>query len=382
MSDATRAVATAAVLPFVVDELLRGGLTLSAIRLVVATGVHRGATPAEMAAILGSYHGKLQIENHDPHDPERLFAIGKTTRSNAVEINKTVAASDLRIIIGKIEPHEFAGFSGGRKSVLPGIASARCILFNHRPEMVLHPNAVAGILAGNPIHEDMAEAARLLGVDFGVNLIQDAAGAPIGIFAGDLTASHAAGVAFYRQHFGVQLRQRADIYLVTPGFPLNIDLYQSIKALVALTPIVKAGDRIVFYAACPEGVNADDMLAPFERADGLDDVLAHLREHYQIQMDHALLLAKLYQKGVEIFAHCPGVDEEILRKMRMHPFRRLEDALCAAAAPLDVAAPLPDASEAPSTGTDMPCSAAGAPGGAAKPKLMILPAPQRFVIDA
>lgn len=353
VSDATRAVATASVLPHIVKELESAGMTLSQIRLIVAIGVHRDATVEEMKQLAGIYDGKIAIENHDPFTPEKLVTLGTSINGNIIQVNKTVYESDLRICIGKIEPHEFAGYSGGRKSVLPGIASESCIVYNHRPEMILNQRAISGVLNGNPIHEDMLEAALMLGVDFCINLVQNAKGEPLGVFAGDIEKSHLAGIAYLKKHFGLCLKERADIYLVTPGHPLNIDLYQSIKSLVALTGIVKQGDTIVMYSACPEGTNSEDMVEPFYQSDTLDGVIDYLTKNYRVQMDHALLLSKLYQKGVTIIAHCPGVKSDILKAVRMTPADSGEEAL-------EIAV-----SRYPTK----------------PPKLMIFPMPQRMVLE-
>lgn len=327
VSDATRAVATSKVLPYVVEELLAAGLELDKISLIVATGVHREATKDEMAAICGQFYGKIQITNHDPYTPEKLVVLGTTSLGNTAEVNKSAYEADFRISIGKVEPHEFAGFSGGRKSVLPGISSERCIAYNHRPEMILNSNSVSGILEGNPIHMDMLETARMLGVDFCISLVQNAAGTPLGIFAGTLIESHMAGIRYLSSIYQIELKHHYDIYLVTPGYPLDIDLYQSMKALIALTAVAKRDDTIVFYSRCSEGVNSEDMMKPFEEGGDVEEILKRVTANYRIQMDHALLLCKLYQKGVNIIACSPGVSHEVFSTLKMTPASDLDDAL-------------------------------------------------------
>lgn len=327
VSDATRAVQTPKVLPYIIRELEEAGITPRQIRIVVAIGVHRNATVQEMEDIAGIYKGIIAVENHDPYTKSSLCVLGTTSFGTQVEINKTVYDSDLRISIGKIEPHEFAGFSGGRKSVLPGVSSESCIIHNHRPEMILNHNAVAGILEGNPVHMDMLETAKMLGIDFTVNLVQNVRGEPVGVFTGELEEAHIKGVEFVKSHFGVNLKDKGDIYLVTPGSPLNIDLYQSVKCLIALTSIVKAGDAVVFYSKCAEGVNSVDMVEPFKVSPNLDEVLKFVTENYKIQMDHTLLLCKLYQKGVKVTAYVPGVEKEILSLMHITPAGSLQEAV-------------------------------------------------------
>ncbi|WP_455760149.1 nickel-dependent lactate racemase family protein [Cloacibacillus evryensis] len=354
VSDATRAVATAQVLPFIVRELNEAGISLEDIRLIVATGVHRNATEAEMKVIAGDYYGKIRIENHDPYTPEKLVTLGKTSFGNYAEVNRSAYEAELRVAVGKIEAHEFAGFSGGRKSVLPGIASEKCIVYNHRPEMILNPSAVSGVLKDNPVHLDMLETARLLGIDFCVNMVQNAQGQPLGIFAGEMEAAHLKGIEFLRLIFGMKLSHSANIYLVTPGAPLNIDLYQSIKALVALTPVVKENDTIIFYSKCTEGINSEDMMAPFKGAPSLEAVMKTVTENYRIQMDHALLLCKLYQKGAGIIACSSNIEPGAFADLRMTTAESVDQAIKTAIKRREA--------------------------GAVKPALAIIPTPQRLVL--
>ena len=329
VSDATRAAATQLVLPYIVNELKLAGLYEKQIKIVVATGVHRPATTEEMKSIAGAFYGMIPIENHDPYSPDKLKTIGTTSFGTSVEVNKSVYESDLRISIGKIEAHEFAGFSGGRKSVLPGISSEKCIQFNHRPENILNRHAISGTLDGNPIHMDMLESAKMLGIDFCVNLVQNAVGQPLGVFAGNLEKSHLAGVSFLRSIYGVELNQGANIYVVTPGTPLNIDLYQSMKALIALIPVVHHGDTIVFYSKCTEGINSEEMMRPFNNNKGstIDDVLKYVVANYRIQMDHALLLCKLYQKGVNIIACSPNILKAQFEALHMTASKNIREAV-------------------------------------------------------
>ena len=163
VSDPTRGVPTAKVMPILLEELASAGVPRSAVTVVVATGVHRPATEDEIKEIVGAGNIEgLKVINHDPYDGKQLVTLGKTSFGTLVEVNRTVYEADLRIAVGKVEPHEFAGFSGGRKSVLPGIAGEKTIEFNHRPEMLISPAARPGQLEGNPIHLDMMEAAGML----------------------------------------------------------------------------------------------------------------------------------------------------------------------------------------------------------------------------
>lgn len=318
ISDATRAVPTGRLAKFVVDELTAGGVPLSGITFFVAIGVHRPATEGEMKLFLGSLYGKVKVENHRPFDPENIISLGKTSSGTPIEVNKGAYACDLHIQIGKVEPHEFAGFSGGRKSVLPGISSEETIIVNHRPEMILHPKAAIGVLDGNPVHEDMVEAAKKFRIDFAVNCIVNNELHLAAAFAGGLEESHMAAIDFVRQSLSVSI-SKPDIIVTTPGQPLDIDFYQTVKALIALTEILDETITVVLYCGCGEGVNSPDMLRAFRSSDDLNEVIKFTTENYQIQMDHVLLLSKFLKKNVKIVVCCPNVSDQEIRDMFMIP---------------------------------------------------------------
>ena len=328
VSDASRGIPTAKILPFVVTELTAAGVRPEQITVVVATGVHRPANSEEISAILGpKYAGKLKVLNHQPFRQEQLKYLGETSFGTPVEVNKTVWESDFRIAIGKVEPHEFAGFSGGRKSVLPGISSEKTIEINHRPEMLLHPEARPGELEKNPISLDMLEAAQLLGINFIVNLVLNSAGEIIGLFTGSLKEAHLQAVQFMRSFCQFNFKTQPDIIVTTPGRPLNIDFYQSIKPLIALGPVMKAGNILVLYSACTDGMGTEDMLIPYEGATTPAEVIERLKQNYKIQMDHALLLCKILQKGVKVVATSPRVPAETLRRLFIEPAATPQQAL-------------------------------------------------------
>lgn len=328
VSDSTRGIPTAKILPFVIEDLLKAGISYDQICIVIALGVHRPATKEEIEEIVGvEYVDKIEIQNHEPYDYNKLVYLGDTSFGTPVEVNKTVYDSDLRIIIGKVEPHEFAGFSGGRKSVLPGISSEKTIEINHRPEMLLHKNARPGVMIGNPINEDMEESARMLGINFAINLVQDSDADIIGVFCGDLFQSHYSAIDFIKSFCDITLHEKADIVVTTPGVPLNIDLYQSIKPIIALAPVMKKDGVIVMYSECTEGVNSEDMVRAYDGATSLENVIQNLTEDYKIQMDHSLLLSKIMQQKIKIVTYSPNVEDEVFEKMFIIPSTSTEDAL-------------------------------------------------------
>lgn len=329
--DSTRGVPVAQILPQLVTTLAAEGLGLDTITVVVATGVHRPATPEEIDDLLGPLKGKIKIISHDAFNKEELVFLGTTTRGTPVEVNRTVYECDFRIAIGKVEPHEFAGFSGGRKAILPGVSAERTIEINHRPEMLLVPEARPGVLEGNPVSEDMVEAARMLGLDFVVNVVQGAAGEILEVFAGDMEAAHQAAAQYLRSFCQVDLKRKPDIVVTTPGKPLNIDFYQALKAIIALEHVIAPGGTIVLYSACPDGLGTTDMFKPYEGAASIDDVIANLKATYKIQMDHALLVCKVLAHGVHVIASSPNVPgdklEAVMFESACSPQEALDRAL-------------------------------------------------------
>jgi nickel-dependent lactate racemase len=309
--DVTRGVPVADILPTVIHELERSAIRLEQVTVVIATGVHRPASREEIATIVGSLAGRVRVINHNPFEPGQLVYLGTTRLGTPIEINRTVFEADLRIAIGKVEPHEFAGFSGGRKAVLPGVASEHTIQMNHSPEMLLVPRAAPGLLEGNPVSEDMDEAADMLGLDFIVNTVQGTQGQRLGVFAGELKKAHREAVKFVRSFCGIEIEEQPDIIVTTPGPPLNIDLYQSLKSIIALGELLQPGGIIVLYSACPDGFGTTDMFTPYKGVKSLEEVITNLKAGYKIQMDHALLVTKVLLRGITVIATSPNIPSDV-----------------------------------------------------------------------
>jgi nickel-dependent lactate racemase len=173
----------------------------------------------------------------------------------------------------------------------------------------------------------MAEAAGMLGIHFTVNVVLNQQGQTIGVFTGGLKEAHEAAVAFMRSFCQITLTSPPDIVVTTPGRPLNINFYQSVKPLIALAPIMATGSVLVLYCSCRDGLGSDDMLIPYEGAKDIDDVIRRLNESYKIQMDHALLLGKILLKGVRIVVATESVDASVLRRMFLDTARTPQQAL-------------------------------------------------------
>ncbi len=255
-TDITRATPNERILPVLLAELAVAGVPQSQITLINALGTHRPQTEAEMIQLLGpnvySSHRCLQ---HDAFDDDLLVSVGSTSRGNPVRLHHLLLESDLCILTGFIEPHFFAGFSGGPKGVLPSLAGFESVLSNHGTEMISHPNANWGILEGNPIWEEMREVALRVPHTFLLNVAMNSEKKITGVFAGDLVAAHAAGCQFVKQTAMVPVPSLYDIVVSSnSGYPLDQNLYQSVKGMSAASQIVRAGGAIIMAAECADGI--------------------------------------------------------------------------------------------------------------------------------
>ena len=274
ISDATRGVPTHLVAGHIIKELAAAGIEYDKILFVVALGVHREATADEIRSFIGDeYYGKVRVENHKPRDTAYLAEIGTTSFGTPVEVYKAAYECDLHISIGKVELHCFAGFSGGRKSVLPGISGARTIAANHSVQNLLDENSIPGVLENNKIHLDMVEAAELYRLDFTVNFVMNDDLLTSGIFAGSMNSAYSAAVRFLRNYCEVKIPEKPDIIVSSTGKPKNIDFYQAVTSLVALVPVLTPDITVVLLCQCPEGINSKDMMRPFEAASTVEGAL-------------------------------------------------------------------------------------------------------------
>ncbi|TAL39929.1 MAG: nickel-dependent lactate racemase [Spirochaetes bacterium] len=255
-TDATRATPNSMVLPVIVDELNRAGVPDSRITLLNATGAHRAQTEGEMRALVGGpLFARVRCVQHDACDAAAHAACGATPGGNRVELDRAYLDAQFRIVTGFIEPHFFAGYSGGPKAILPGIASLGSITANHAAHLVSHQDATWGVTEGNPVWEEMAAAARLAPPDFCVNVSLDPDARVTGVFAGELFAAHAAGCAFVREHAMAGVDEAFDVTIATnSGYPLDQNLYQAVKGMSAAARVTRPGGTIIIAAACEEGL--------------------------------------------------------------------------------------------------------------------------------
>ena len=253
VDDFTRPAPSHLMVPPILEELNMAGVRDEDITIIFACGTHRAVTDEEARKLLGEeVVERVRYVSHDCN-AEDLVYVGKTkTHGTEVYINRIYAEADVKILTGDVTLHYYAGYGGGRKSILPGISGHKTIQHNHA--MLLHSKARTGILEGNPIHEDMMEAAELAKVDFILNVVLNSKGEIVKAFAGDWKEAFYEGVKLVDEMYKVPVERKADIVLVScGGHPFDIDLYQAYKAVDGALQIVKRGGVIVWVAECSQG---------------------------------------------------------------------------------------------------------------------------------
>ncbi|HWG58135.1 MAG TPA: nickel-dependent lactate racemase [Candidatus Acidoferrales bacterium] len=259
--DITRPVPNREILPPMLRRLERAGIARPNILILIATGSHRAATPAEIEEICGGYVAEnYAVANHDGADLSAHQDLGATPSGTRVYLDRRFIAADLHITVGFIEPHLMAGFSGGRKLVAPGLAATETIKTLHSPRFMRDPRAVEGSLENNPLHRELLEIARMARHDFmlDVALARNAERGPraiAGVFAGAPAEAHAAGAEFVARVMRESLPEPVDAVITTAaGYPLDLTFYQAVKGVTAAAHVVKPGGKILLLAACDEGI--------------------------------------------------------------------------------------------------------------------------------
>jgi nickel-dependent lactate racemase len=336
-SDATRSVPNKALLPLVVASLRTGGIAEDQITVIIALGAHRSLDEREKADLLGEWASRLNVVNHDPHG--ECVSVGTTSAGHELRLSRSFCDAELRVALGLVEPHEFAGFTGGGKSILPGIAAYDSIVRNHSLEMLRQPGARPGALAGNQIREEMDEAARLSGLHFILNVVLDSRQVPLAVAAGDPVEAHRVLVDFVDGYARVQpprdieLSDEAPDLIVTgPGQPLDINLYQSVKPLVALESWVGEATRVVLLSRCWDGNGSRQMIEPFRSGGGPRQVMERLAKAYTIEKDHSYFISRFLSHCPNVVACCPGVEAEDLEAVGFTASARVDEAVSIASA--------------------------------------------------
>lgn len=254
--DITRPAPNRTVLPQVLHLLERAGIAPSDIIILIATGLHRAATPQELRDIVGpDILSRYAVTSHDARDASSHIDLGVTRSGTRVLIDRRFVESDLHISLGFIEPHLMLGFSGGRKLVAPGLAGEETIKRLHSPFFMRDPRVVEGSFPENPLHDELLEIAQMARHDFIVDVALTRSRQIARVFAGDPVQAHASGVEFVRKATLALLDAPVDVVITTSaGYPLDLTYYQAVKGVTAASHIVKSGGMILLTAACQEGL--------------------------------------------------------------------------------------------------------------------------------
>lgn len=328
-SDHTRPVPSKIIVPQMLEEIRRGNPEAE-ITILIATGCHRGPTREELEEKFGpQIVSKEHIFIHDSADEAVMVDMGTLPGGGKLLLNGLAVQADLLVSEGFIEPHFFAGFSGGRKSVLPGVAGRETVYANHCARFIDDPNARCGILEGNPIHQDMLFAAQKANLAFIVNVVIDSAHRVIASFAGDCDQAHREGTKFLEGLCRVPAVP-ADIVITTNnGYPLDQNIYQTVKGLCTAEAAAKPGGVIIMAAACEDGAGGEAFFQTFAQDRDADHILKQIRavpaEKTQADQWQSQIFARILSHFQVIFIS--QAPDEMVRAFHMTPAHSLEQAL-------------------------------------------------------
>ena len=322
-TDITRATPNHRLIPWLLDYL-SGLVPRENITLLNGLGTHRPNTRAELEKLLTpAVVENYRVLNHEPENLAAHVQLGVTRDGTPALLNRHLVAADVRIITGFIEPHFFAGFSGGPKGIMPGVAHLRTVMSNHGARNIGDANAVFGVTEGNPIWEEMRDIALRAGPSFLLNVALNDERQITGIFAGDLIAAHQAGIEFVRRSAMQPVGELFDVVVTTnSGYPLDMNLYQGVKGMSAGARILKPGGTLILAAECREGMPANSPMDKMLRSvSGPETVLALLAASGEARPEQwqAQILA-LIQRRANILVYS-SLPDEIIRAAHLKPCR-------------------------------------------------------------
>ena len=330
ISDITRPVPNPLLLPLITAELEAAGMPAEQITILIATGIHRPNEGAELERLVGpEVAARYRVINHFSKNQAEMEQVGTIGEGVPAYVNRSYLQADLKILTGFIEPHMWAGFSGGRKSILPGISSVKTLEFMHGPEMVAHPQTRYGVLEGNPFHEAGLAVMEMAGADFIVNVTLDTSKRVTGVFAGHPVKAHLQGVEFLSHHCVKHLEQPLDFVVTTnAGAPLDCNLYQSAKGLSGVSGAVREGGVILIATECLEGFGSEEYRAVFEHATTPAAFIEKLMKK-EFFLPDQWCAQETYQVMLknEVWVYTHGIDAATLKRFHFHPVAALDAAI-------------------------------------------------------
>ncbi len=313
-SDISRPLPSYDVLPAVLDELYAGGAAAEDITVVLALGSHRKHTEEEMQHLVGERCWReVKCVDSDISD---CVHMGTTTAGTPVDITRVVAEADVRICLGNIEFHYFAGYSGGAKAIMPGVSTPAAIQQNHR--MMVSPDACAGKLEGNPVRADIEEAGEICGIDYIVNAVLDEHKKIVFAVAGDVTEAHRVGCAYLDEMYRKKLPQQADIVLVSQGgAPKDANLYQVQKALDNAKHAVRDGGTIILIGACPEGLGSKTFERWLTTAPTAHSMVEEIGRNFELGGHKAAAIGMVLDRArIDLISE---MDDDFVRSIFLNP---------------------------------------------------------------
>jgi lactate racemase len=308
------------------------GVSPDDVTILIATGTHRTNNHAELESMLGpDIVKRYRVVNHDSRDSTSLEYVGRTSSDVPVFINRAWLHADVRITTGFVEPHFFAGFSGGPKMVAPGLAGLDTVLVLHDARRIGHPNATWGVTEGNPIHDDVREIAKMVGVHFAVDVTLNRSQKITAVFAGNLFLEHRAACAAAKRDAMRAVNTPFDVVLTTnSGFPLDQNLYQAVKGMSAAAKVVKPGGTIVCAAECCDGLPSHGSYGQVLASQPSPERLLAMinTPGYSVPDQWQVQIQAQIQMKAKVQVKASGLDPDAIRAAHFQPIDDVTAAVC------------------------------------------------------
>jgi nickel-dependent lactate racemase len=332
VNDPTRVANSHVFMPLLLNELNSAGVPDQDMFIMFAVGAHRGLPPQEMAQLVGPETAKrVKMYNSDARDPSQFQRVGTTSRGNDICFHKRVVEADHIVCTGSIVYHFMAGFGGGRKALLPGVASYETICRNHA--LMLDPNAVMGKLQGNPLYEDQVEGTEMLRPSFLLNVVLNEKKEFLKVYAGDYIQAHLEACKFVESVYGTPISGRADLVIATcGGYPKDINVYQLQKTMDNAWLAVREGGVVIILGECVEGVGDDLYLEWMKKYQTPANIEEAIRANFVVGGHKAYAVTRLMKRADFILVS--GLDPALSRTLLFTPARDVKEALAIAFAKL------------------------------------------------
>jgi len=327
ISDITRPAPNRLILPPILEAIETVGIPRSAVTILIATGIHRPSTQEERVRLVGpDIAGAYRIVDHLSKQSEDMVEVGRIAGTVPALVNRLYVEADLKLLTGFIEPHMWAGYSGGRKSILPGISSVETLQFMHGPEMIAHPMTEYGQLEGNLFHEAGLQIMEKTGADFVVNVTLNKKREITGIFSGHPVRAHLEGCAFLAKHCVRELDAPLDFIVTTnSGAPLDCNLYQSVKGMTGAATVVKPKGDILIATRCAEGAGSPEYKEVLNMVDSPSSFVCRLMQK-EFYIPDQWCAQEMYQVLMEkdVWIYTEGFSTEELLRYHLRPVESIE----------------------------------------------------------